>query len=311
MIKAVLIDDEYYALQGLRMELEEIGGVAVAAMYEDGRSALEGIAALNPDIIFLDIEMPGSNGLELFQKILETQKNPDIVFVTAFDQYAVQAFELNALDYLLKPVQQARLIKTLERIKKRMIQGLARPKITFRCFRHFSVLLEGKEFNSGWRTRKAQELLAYLICEKGRFVAKEKIADALWPELDRDKSIANLYLAYYYLKKQFESSGLALPIESERGKMRIDLTDAECDLIQFDCLYEVCRNINHDNMATAEKAAAIYQGTLLEDSYYPWASEIQQRYEVAYGELVKRITSFSRQTKIRKNHEAGETGGCG
>jgi two-component system LytT family response regulator len=288
-MKAVLVDDEYYALQGLRMILEEVGGVEVVGMYENGPSALEGIEAGSPDVVFLDIEMPEINGLELFLKILETSKNPNVVFVTAYEHYAVQAFELDALDYLVKPVQKTRLIKTLERLKTVIDQGITSKKITFHCFRHFSALAEGKEWNLGWRTKKAEELLAYLICEKGRFVAKEKIAEALWPNLDNAKSIANLYLAYYYLKKHSVLSSL---IESERGKMRIRLEDADCDLINFDRIIQSCRDITDANIMTAEKGEAIYQGILLEDRYYAWILELQQQYELAYMDLLKKITVY-------------------
>lgn len=299
-MKAILVDDEYYALQGLKMELEDIGGIEVAGMYEDGPRALERINAVNPDIVFLDIEMPGMDGLELFQKILETNKNSQIVFVTAYTHYAVQAFELNALDYIVKPVQKARLIKTLERIKPGIKNGLSGKKTTFNCFRHFSVMVEGQELNPRWRTKKAEELLAYLICEKGRFVSKEKIAEALWPELDGHKSVSNLYLAYYYLKKQSEISGIVFPIESERGKMRIRLEDADCDILNFDHFIEACRDMNDQSIAMAEKAEEIYRGTLLEDSYYTWAVELQQKYEVAYMELLKRITEYHREKRNLK-----------
>jgi two-component system LytT family response regulator len=288
-MKAVLVDDEYYALHGLRLILEEVGGVEVVGMYENGPSALEGIKVGNPDVVFLDIEMPEINGLELCFKILEILKNPNVVFVTAYEHYAVQAFELDALDYLVKPVQKTRLVKTLERLKTVMNQSIASKKITFHCFRHFSVLAEGKEWNLGWRTKKAEELLAYLICEKGRFVAKERIAEALWPNHDNAKSIANFYLAYYYLKKNSVLSSL---IESERGKMRIRLEDADCDLVNFERIIQSCPDITDANIMTAEKGEALYQGTLLEDRYYAWVLELQQQYDLAYMDLLKKITVY-------------------
>ncbi len=100
-MKVVLIDDEYYALQGLKKELEELG-IEVAGMYEEGKKALSEINFINPDLVFLDIEMPGIYGLELFLELLEAKPDLDIVFVTAYNHYAVQAFELNALDYIVK-----------------------------------------------------------------------------------------------------------------------------------------------------------------------------------------------------------------
>ncbi len=126
-MKTVLIDDEYYALQGLKMRLDEIGGIDVVGIFKSGKQALENIKALSPDIVFLDIEMPSVSGIELFPQILDIVNDVKIVFTTAFTQYAVEAFELNALDYIVKPVEKERLQKTLERL------GPVKPPAAKRC----------------------------------------------------------------------------------------------------------------------------------------------------------------------------------
>lgn len=291
-MRAVLIDDEYYALDGLKMVLDEIGGIEVVGMYEDGPNALQGIEAHNPDLIFLDIEMPGMNGIELFERITEIQKNPTIIFVTAYSQYAVEAFELNALDYVLKPVQKSRLIKTLDRIVPHIGKTSSSKGITINCFGRLSVQINGQEINDGWRTKKAEELLAYLVCEKGHFISKDKIASALWPESDGEKSVSNLYLAYYYLKKQEKNHGVLFPIESIRGKMRIRLEEIACDMVDFEDLLQNCRNIDSDNIHLAEKAVEFYKGMLFEDSYYSWVTEAQQHYELSCLNLLRKMDDY-------------------
>jgi two-component SAPR family response regulator len=291
-MKAILIDDEYYALQGLRMELEEIGGVEVVGAFDNSEEALEAIKTLHPRIIFLDIEMPGLNGLELFAKIMETGENPEIVFVTAHGHYAVQAFELHALDYLVKPVQRLRLLKTLERIKKEEKRENGGQIVNINCFRHLAVIVDGVELKIGWRTKKAEELMAFLLCEKGRFVAKEKIAEALWPELEQEKSFSNLYLAYYYLKKLEQKDGIKIPIESVRGRMRIRVEELDCDMASFNRCLESCRTIDDSNIALAERGTGLYSGMLLEDSYYSWVVDHQQYYEIAYTEMLQKIIDY-------------------
>ncbi len=291
-MKAVIVDDEYYALEGLRMELEDIGGIEVAGMYDDGQTLLEDVNKISPDIIFLDIEMPKMHGFELLEKLLEKGITPSIIFVTAYSHYAVKAFEINAVDYIVKPVMRNRLLKALERIKPE-IKHANKHKIQINCFRHFSIMANGKEINSGWRTRKAEELIAYLLCEKGRFVSKEKIAEALWPELDGEKSVSNLYLAYYYIKKQENSMGVKIPIESERGKMRIRLEAVDCDMVSFDGLVEASSDINSPNrIALMEKAVGLYQGTLLEAGYYSWVVDFQQKYEIEYTDQLKGLMEY-------------------
>lgn len=299
-MKVVIVDDEFYATQGLKMELEGIDGIEIAAMYEDGSKMLDEIKEIRPDIIFMDIEMPQMNGFELFEKLVDTDCIPNIVFVTAYSHYAVKAFEINAVDYIVKPVTKSRLLKTLERIKSDSAPG-KKATLQINCFRHFSIIVNGKEINSGWRTRKSEELIAFLISEKSSFVSKDRIAEALWPEQDRESALANLYMAYYYIKKQEKLTGVRIPIESERGKMRINTEQIECDLLKFDKLIEAGNSANAgDNAAQMEKAAELYQGLPFEGNYYPWVSIIQGYYEYRYMELLDSLVLYYRKNGNEK-----------
>jgi two-component system LytT family response regulator len=116
-LKTLLVDDEPIARQILREELEAQSDVRVVGEAENGEQALERIDALAPDLVFLDLQMPGMDGFEVVRN-LEGANPPCIVIVTAFDQHAIQAFEAGAIDYLLKPVGQERLVKCLERIRQ-------------------------------------------------------------------------------------------------------------------------------------------------------------------------------------------------
>jgi len=111
--KALIVDDERLARKELRSMLAGYQNIVVAGDAEDVPSAKEAIEKLNPDVIFLDIQMPGKSGFDLLS---ETKINAKIIFVTAFDEYAIRAFEVNALDYLLKPITHERLQKAIDRI---------------------------------------------------------------------------------------------------------------------------------------------------------------------------------------------------
>ena len=114
MIRALIVDDEAPARDRLRRLLSEFAGVDVVGEATDGEHAIEQIAALRPSVVFLDIQMPGCTGLEVAAAL--PGPRPHIIFCTAFDQYAVDAFELHAVDYLLKPVSRARLERALSRV---------------------------------------------------------------------------------------------------------------------------------------------------------------------------------------------------
>ncbi|MBL7934149.1 MAG: response regulator [Bacteroidia bacterium] len=112
-MKAIIIDDERLARQELRNLLAAYKEIEVIAECADAVQAKEKITELKPDIIFCDIQMPGKSGLELVEEISATV---DVVFVTAYDEHAIKAFELNAFDYLLKPVQADRLAETIKKL---------------------------------------------------------------------------------------------------------------------------------------------------------------------------------------------------
>lgn len=112
-MKAIIIDDERLARQELKNLLAQYKEVEVIAECADAAQALEKIAELKPDVIFCDIQMPGKSGLELVEEISAAV---DVVFVTAYDEHAIKAFELNAFDYLLKPVQSQRLAETIKKL---------------------------------------------------------------------------------------------------------------------------------------------------------------------------------------------------
>ncbi len=117
MIKAMVIDDELYAREELMELLKESGQVEVVGSSSNAIDALKQLNALKPDVLFLDIQMPQVTGLEMLS-MLDPDTMPKIVFVTAYDEFALKAFEDNAFDYLLKPVESERLNKTLLRLQR-------------------------------------------------------------------------------------------------------------------------------------------------------------------------------------------------
>jgi two-component system LytT family response regulator/two-component system response regulator LytT len=119
-LKAVLVDDEQLARDELGYLLGQVGGVEVVGQAGNGIEALTAIDRLQPDVVFLDVQMPGLTGFEVARRLIDTRGPSHIIFVTAFDQHAIEAFEVNAVDYLLKPVEQARLEMALDRARRRI-----------------------------------------------------------------------------------------------------------------------------------------------------------------------------------------------
>lgn len=118
-IRTILVDDEKLAIQGLMLRLQEFADVEIIDTCSNGREAIRKIKTEKPDLVFLDIQMPGFDGFSVVKGIMEIDP-PLIVFVTAYQEHAVRAFEANAVNYLMKPVDQDKLADTLERVRQRL-----------------------------------------------------------------------------------------------------------------------------------------------------------------------------------------------
>lgn len=118
-LTAIIVDDEPLALEGLKLRLEKLPEINVIAEASDGDEAIHLCQTLCPDVLFLDLRLPGLNGIEVVQA-LQADIMPMVVFVSAYGEYALEAFELNAIDYVLKPANLGRLQKTVERILQRI-----------------------------------------------------------------------------------------------------------------------------------------------------------------------------------------------
>jgi len=120
-MRVVVVDDEQLAREELCFQLEQVGNAEVVAQAGNGLEALAAVERHDPDLVFLDVQMPGLTGFEVARRLLEhSEESPALIFVTAFDQHAIEAFEVNAVDYLLKPVDAARLEQALQRARRRV-----------------------------------------------------------------------------------------------------------------------------------------------------------------------------------------------
>ena len=139
MLECVVAEDEELLRTSLLLQLGEVWpGLRIVAECEDGASALEAIAEHKPDVAFLDIRMPGLTGIEVAAALSEVSPRTQVVFVTAYDQYAIDAFEQGAVDYLLKPVSRERLQATVQRLQARMAGGRPDPAMLDTLLRHLA-----------------------------------------------------------------------------------------------------------------------------------------------------------------------------
>jgi two-component system LytT family response regulator len=170
MMRALIVDDEIHSREELEAMLKETGEFIISGKCANALEAIQAIKKEKPDVLFLDVQMPVINGFELLSMIDE-KLMPNVVFVTAYDEYALKAFEENTLDYLLKPVEKGRLAKTVRKLK-RMLNGGEKPVYAGPDIKKIPCVLASKIklINASEIDYvKSNETGVYVICPGGEF----------------------------------------------------------------------------------------------------------------------------------------------
>ncbi|MFD0714067.1 response regulator [Paenibacillus sp. GCM10027626] len=296
-MNAIIIDDEPLALRSMERLLGN-AGINVVGSFSNPLKAIEqGLQAL-PDLAFLDIEMPEMNGLETAERLLSIQPNLQIVFVTAYHDYAIEAFELNALDYLMKPVQPARLNKTLQRIdlpgKKAQPKVEQEQQITLRFFKYLHIHHPDKgALPIHWRTTKAQELFAYLVHHRHRAaIRKDELIDLLWADHDLQKASALLHTTVYQVRRTLKQIDPSLQIQFIDGGFRLLLGGVKLDVEEWERSLELIPPLSAETLDQHEQLLALYTGNYLEDHHYLWAEKESERLRLVWLDHIKPTIAY-------------------
>ncbi len=286
----IIVDDEEPSIAKLEKLLLESGLVEIKGKYTQPLAALDFLQSNKIDAAFLDIEMPDLDGIELATRIIDLQEWLAVVFVTAYNQYAVEAFRLNALDYLMKPVTADRLDKTLHRIAEEKVIRIKPSVLQIKCFGKFKVISGTVEVK--FRTEKALELLAFLIDRKGDFVHRSEICDCLWEEYDGDRALINFNTTLYYVKRALLQQGVAVPIEHDRNSYRFDISILDCDYYRFQEFLVKLRTVNPSNILEYEEVAGLFSGDYLAGMQFSWAERNRQMLKDQFIRLLIEIAKY-------------------
>ena len=299
MIRVILIDDEKPALRELEYLLKSMSGVLVVGMYTDPHEGINAAGQLKPDAVFLDIHMPQLMGIDAASVILDSYPEARVVFVTAYEQYAIEAFDLFALDYVLKPVSEARLRKTIGRLRQKTESPITQSKhLLIRCLGSFEIGWEG-EAPIKWRTEKTRELFAFLLFNRGRMVNKGEIIDALWPDADPGRADHQLHNAVYYIRKTLSNYGISREQLCISGCYRLELSGIQTDVDRFELYCEDVQLSNGDETAKLD----IYRGAYFEDAGWIWAEAKRERLANLYVRTAVSLAKEAMKTDRFKDAE--------
>lgn len=299
MMKAIMVDDELLALELLEKQVEAVDGIEVVGKYTRPGPSLEILKKEKVHVAFLDIQMPEMNGLDLADKMLEINPQLLIVFITAYNKYAVEAFELSAIDYLIKPIRATRLNKTIERLKKELklmkVMALEQKPETLRIQTkgYLSFEVEKDNFKPiTWRTSKAQELFIYLLGNEGSFVEKDLLAEMLWENKDLDSGISLLYTTVYNIRKALRPYTEHFKIHNRTDGYLLELTNVDVDVTTW--LKEIKAITCNDTLST-EKCETLlfeYDGTYLAQHDYIWLERTRQYIAKVWLDKANQVVAY-------------------
>jgi len=279
-MRALLVDDESLALKDLERQLLKIGEIEIAGAYRNAESAIQQATLLKPDVVFLDIDMPEISGLEAAEILQSVLPGIPIVFVTAYEEYAVKAFELQALDYVLKPVNQERLARTVQRIKQQLSEAGQQTKAplaaTVRCFQRLHIDY-GKGEPFPWRTARSQELFAYMVYKRNQPVRKDILLEILWPHAEYKKGFTQLYTTIYQIRKSLEAAGLDIRLTNSGSDYYLNLGLSRCDVQVWEEMKETLPPLSHESADRYAQWLEAYTGHFLDEHEYLWAENEKLR----------------------------------
>lgn len=287
-MKVIIVDDEQPLLREFRKMLEIYDQLEIVGSYTDPIEALNEVDITRPDAAFLDIEMRGLNGIELAEKLLGRLPELDIFFVTAFNHYATEAFETNAVDYILKPVRPERLQKALDRltIRKARPYKQARDELKIQFFGKFGVYLGDHLIK--WSRAKQRELLAYLIQNEGKWIDKYRICDDLWRDSTPGQALSHLQTAVWAVRKTLKDLGIPnIKIEYQSDSYRLKVENRNCDLKNFNAAIE--RYKKTGNNEDYKQAVALYGDGYLYNDDWIWAMLERESYARLFEKTLSQI----------------------
>lgn len=301
MIKVVIVDDEIMPINQLSRVLKTIENISIVDTYTRSSEALEGIKGYLPDIVFLDIEMPGMSGIEMAKKILKISPDTEIIFVTAYQQYALEAFDVYAMGYLLKPIRKEAINSLIKRNYRRLKIMEDRNSAIYsykkgyiiNCFGKLEILFEGEEINLNFRSAKIKSVFAYYIHNRKRKISREELLAVFWSEMCYEKALSNLNTTNYHIKKILKECTFdEIQINYTNGYYQLILNNAWCEIDKIDYLLDELDVVTNENFEEYMFLFNRLINSYLEDVSVTWKDTLCYYYENKLIEIGRNIAEY-------------------
>ena len=229
-MKILCVDNEQYALEILARSIKEAAPDSEVLKYSRAADVITSLKdeGRDPDVLFLDIEMPGMTGLQLAGAVKAECPNVNIVFVTGYSDYALEALKLRPSGYVMKPATREKISNELQNLRNPPKRTVADKKVKICCFGNFEVFINEKPMP--FLRSKSKELLAYLVDRRGAGVDRAEMAAILWENMSYDRSIQKqLNVIRSDLLKSLEDAGILNIVVQSRNSLAINPKAFDCD----------------------------------------------------------------------------------
>lgn len=226
-MRVICVDDEQPVLDNFKFRVHDFTQIQSLHLFADAKEALDWVKENPVDVAFLDIEMGGINGVDLARMFKEIDWDIRIFFVTAYEQYALEAFKVDALGYILKPYSKQDLQEAFE--KASLMQSRRKSRVVIQTIPNFCVSVDGKNLHIN--RAKVEELFALLVDRAEAGVTARDAIDCLWPERLTDENTMALYrVTFHRLLDCLKEVGIDYIIGNEARKKYIHMKEVDCDL---------------------------------------------------------------------------------
>lgn len=305
-MNVILIDDEQIALEYFQLQLKDIEDVHVLGAYVNPEEAMGVILNEDVDVVFLDIHMPGEDGVSLARRILEQRPEIEIVFVTAFEQYAVHAFDLNAIDYVVKPVKRKRLAETIKRIQSKLEgtqkETASQEKDVLRiqmCQQFHIEPMRASARTIRWRTARVKELFLLFLQNREQVVYKDTILETIWPEMDLERASAQLYTTVYHIRHVLKAFDEHFKLKNTTNGYILFTKDIEIDVEKWEDSLQALPPLTSETIDAYERVMNYYSASYLHDHQYIWAMAEASRLDQKW---IKKALEIAKQYKKDGRH---------
>ncbi|MCR8658646.1 response regulator [Paenibacillus endoradicis] len=299
-MKVVIVDDEPIMLLTMKRMLSSVEGIELVGSFQNAAEVHAFIAKHDVDLVFLDIQIANDDGIELARHLRLTLTDIDIVFTTSHSDYAIEAYDVYPLDYMVKPISRQRLLQTINRAvdrhshssdKSNQLAEAGEPKLKVRTFGCF----EANSENQGavkWISKKSEEIFAYLIVHRGQSIAKMRIIEDVFSDMPYKNAEIYLNTAIYQLRKALLPHGFKEIIITGQEKYRVEISQLDVDFIAFDYGVAQLTEVNDENVDVAIELEKRVSGELFEEQSFVWAAMERESMNVLYQNFANQLANW-------------------